>query len=40
VWIPSQKQIQDFHVAKTIEDVGFYAGFVGKNRPNYWNSYF
>lgn len=29
------KQIRDFHIAKTVEDIGFYAGFVGKNLQNY-----
>jgi hypothetical protein len=25
------------HVAKTVEDIGFYAGFVGKNLPKYFD---
>jgi hypothetical protein len=27
---PSLKQIQDLHVAQREEDIGFYAGFLGK----------
>lgn len=33
----SQQQIRDLHIAKRVEDIGFYAGFVGKNSPNNLN---
>lgn len=34
MWCPSQQQIRDLNIAKRVEDIGFYAGFVGENLPN------
>jgi hypothetical protein len=32
-WFSFNQQIQDFHVAKSVVDIGFYAGFVGEKIP-------
>lgn len=33
-WFDSQQQIRDLHIAEKVEDIGFYAGFVGMDMPN------
>lgn len=35
VLCPSQQQIRDLNIAKRVEDIGFYAGFVGHLSNSY-----